>query len=398
MKRNKEGQIMKRGGTGFEIGAGVLIIIESILRDPKLQLTLARRLTGKVQYTMTQYANIFIAYIILRSFSNSLKYYPRTTNDKERSHNYSDDSDDSGIVPGFAMEGGTSKETTDFMDAFSPQKNTELIDLGKLNRLCLYKLKNGVIVQCTGTGKGEEKKCQMFKIWLYNTIINFIYFIPKEKRTPEEKEIIKHLVVKRDIHISKSGDELRGVFQPNPDVIPGVTVTQRVPKFEFKLRSNNSDKTEIDEYDALKTIGQEIDNNIQFKGQAEEFIGFLTNGNLPTKSMNQYFETVKNSRSFFCECLDNPLYKSIYLKIMATINLFFDEFSPISNFFKYLIDNYKDYRLLTDKSKQFYKLLNSFKIKPVLSDTSISKLGYRERSPPKDTEILDMLTTQKDFY
>jgi hypothetical protein len=179
MKRNKEGQIMKRGGTGIEMGAGLFLIIESILRDPKLQLTVARRLTGKVQYTMTQYANIFIAYIILRSFSNSLKYYPRTTNDKEKSHNYSvnsDNSDNSGIVPGFFMQGGTLEGSPDFREAFPRQKNTELIELGKLNRLCLYKLKNGVIVQCTGTGKDKEQKCQMFKIWLYNTIINFIFF------------------------------------------------------------------------------------------------------------------------------------------------------------------------------------------------------------------------------
>jgi len=108
MKRNKEGQIMKRGGSGFEIGAGMIIIIKTILSNIDVQEMIARKLTGKSQYTIDNFANIFISYIVLRSFSEA---FLKSSNDN------------------------TYDPNKDFDTAFGrPQENTELTSLKVLKK------------------------------------------------------------------------------------------------------------------------------------------------------------------------------------------------------------------------------------------------------------------------
>ena len=398
MKRNNQGQIMKRGGLMAGIGEGaiLLIIIQRILSDPRFQIKIARTLfTGKNEYSMVDFANIFMHYIMTRSYSNSVKsngMKQRYSNSvKPNEINEINETDNKEVIPGFMPEimgGSMPVVLPDFVTAFSSGKDIvrdeNFEKISKLHEKFLQDLLNSVISSCDT----NDKYCQLFKVWLYNTVVNFIYFIPKNYRSSAENQLIIYLVVKRDNHMSKMRPEMRTTFTDNTN------------KFEFRLTSRNG----TEPYDIIKTIGTNINlekwntqETVQAKTANNKILDALADP--PSDELNEYFKNLKGfNRSSFGTCIEtSDIYRTMYLKIIGTINRFFTSNFEMSHFSTYLRRFITNYGELIDDTPKFYKLLNSFMIPPVLTEWSSFTRSYPNRKPPTEDELTDMIQADAEL-
>jgi len=401
MKRNNQGQIMKGGlMAGIGEGAILLIIMQRIISDPTFQLNVARKFMGKNEYSMGDFAEIFIRYVMTRSYSNSVKdpkYYSISDKHLNDPHNKVIH-DKNKNVPGFM--GGSSTHgiavtipADDWMSSFKSHKSykpdEQYEKFSKDNIIFLNELLKSVISSCE-----NDYNCQLFKIWLYNTIVNFILFIPYKHRSEEENKLIKYLVVKRDNHISKIRKDNRTHF----------------PKgFIFEFKSLSVKKQEP--YETIRTIGNDVNLNDETQRESIEDRLLSPLNAPPSNEMNNYFgELIDSDRSNFGKCvIGNDTYKIIYLRIIGFINKFFAPNTGMSHFSTYFRNHYKDdyenedendntnkYTELIDDSVKFYKMLNSFMIPQELSEWSSITRSYPNRTPP-NVEKTDMILLSKVF-